>query len=135
LKLHASDEGFALLLSLADCLITYRARFQARRELLPLVQLLVFDDDNPRSLAWVARTMRERLRKLARHDRAWADEMIAAAPAPELWNLQACAVQDANGVPAELVRLLHSSVDGVRALSDAIGRRLFVHVSDHKVWQ
>lgn len=135
LRLHESDEGFALLLSLADSLITYRARFQARREPMPLLHLLVFDTDNPRSLAWVSRTMRERLRKLARHDAAWADEMIASAPAPELWSLEACAALDADGVPTELVRLLHGCVDGVRTLADAIGRRLFVHVSDHSVWQ
>jgi uncharacterized alpha-E superfamily protein len=135
LRLHESDEGFALLLSLADSLITYRARFQARREPMPLLHLLVFDTDNPRSLAWVSRTMRERLRKLARHDAAWADEMISAAPAPELWSLEACAAFDADGVPRELVRLLHGCVEGVRTLADAISRRLFVHVSDHSIWQ
>ena len=42
---------------------------------------------------------------------------------------------NADGVPTELVRLLHGCVDGVRTLADAIGRRLFVHVSDHSVWQ
>jgi len=51
LHVHEADDGFTLLLRLFDSLITYRAQFQARREVLPLLHLLVQDTDNPRSLA------------------------------------------------------------------------------------
>lgn len=135
LKLHSTDEGFALLLSLFDSLITYRARFQARRELLPLLHLLVQDTDNPRSLAWVARTLRDRLRKLARDDAVWAEEVSAALPMPEAWSIDDYAVVDDDGVPRRMILALHDCVDTVRAMSDAIGRKLFAHVADHNVWQ
>jgi hypothetical protein len=49
LGLPAHDDGFALLLGLFDSTITYRAQFQARREVPPLLHLLAMDTDNPRS--------------------------------------------------------------------------------------
>ncbi len=137
LRLHESEAGFALLLTLFDSVITYRARFQARRELLPMVHLLVFDTDNPRSLAWVARTLRDRLRKLSRQDAAWADEVSAGLPVPEAWSIDTLCALDAGGQPTALIEALHACVDTVRGVSDAIGHRLFAHVAgpDHNVWQ
>ena len=135
--LAASDEGFDLLLGLFDSVITYRARFQARREVLPLLDLLVFDTDNTRSVAWVARTLRDRLRKLARHDGAWAYEVTDPLPAPETWQAEQMAQLDASGRPAEMVAALDRTVAAARELSDAIGNHLFAHVAgaDRSVWQ
>ncbi|MBP6902168.1 MAG: circularly permuted type 2 ATP-grasp protein [Burkholderiaceae bacterium] len=151
-RVHEADDGFALLLGLFDSLITYRAQFQARRELLPLLHLVVADTDNPRSLAWVARTMRDRLRKLARHDPAWADSVTAALPRPEDWDLAALA-QVGGEAAAEtgaetgaggdaaahqaLVEALQQCSRSAWQLSDEIGRQLFVHVgsADRWVWQ
>jgi uncharacterized circularly permuted ATP-grasp superfamily protein/uncharacterized alpha-E superfamily protein len=134
---HDTDEGFGLVLQLFESVITYRERFQARREVLPLLALLVFDTDNPRSLAWVARTMRDRLRKLARHDPAWADEVLARAPDPLQWSLQALGTPDAAGRHHELIAALGDCIAGARELSDAIGRKLFAHVepASRTVWQ
>ncbi|MDT7835220.1 circularly permuted type 2 ATP-grasp protein [Aquabacterium sp. OR-4] len=139
LRVHEPDDGFALLLGLFDSLITYRAQFQARREVLPLLHLLVFDTDNPRSLAWVARTMRDRLRKLARGiDADWAFAVTADFPQPASWDLAACGEADADGGHAKLVAALRQCCSAARALSDEIGRHLFVHVAsspEHRVWQ
>jgi uncharacterized circularly permuted ATP-grasp superfamily protein/uncharacterized alpha-E superfamily protein len=137
LGLHDSDEGFVLLLGLFDSVITYRARFQARREMLPLLDLLVFDTDSTRALAWVVRTLRDRLRKLARHDGAWAYEITDTLPAPETWAIDEMAQLDANGRPVALIAALHQVVVAVCELSDAIGNRLFAHVAgpDRSVWQ
>jgi uncharacterized circularly permuted ATP-grasp superfamily protein/uncharacterized alpha-E superfamily protein len=131
------DEGFALLLGLFDSVITYRARFQGRREMLPLLDLLVFDTDSTRSVAWVARTLRDRLRKLARYDGAWAYEVTDPLPAPETWSIDEIAQPDATGRPALLIDALHRIVDAVRELSDQIGNHLFAHVAgaDRSVWQ
>ncbi|MDM4766629.1 circularly permuted type 2 ATP-grasp protein [Pelomonas sp. SE-A7] len=135
--LHRQDEGFALLLGLFDSTITYRARFQARLELLPLVQLLVLDTENPRSLAWVARTLRDRLLKLSRQEARWAEVALAALPQPGQWRLEALAQLDDQGRPASLARLLRDCGSEARALSSAIGRRFFAHVGNdvHRVWQ
>jgi uncharacterized alpha-E superfamily protein len=137
LGLADNDEGFLLLLGLFDGVITYRARFQGRREMLPMLDLLVFDTDSTRSVAWVVRTLRDRLRKLARHDGAWAYEVTDALPAPETWSIDVMAQADADGRPAAMIAALHSMVAAVRELSDAIGNHLFAHVAgaDRSVWQ
>ncbi len=137
LGVHEADDGFALLLGLFDSVITYRAQFQARREVLPLLHLLVYDTDNPRSLAWVERTMRERLRKLARHDAAWAQAATADLPAPENWSLAELAQRDEQGRHGTLVAALRQSSSHAQRLSDEIGRHLFAHVvgPDRTVWQ
>ena len=137
LKVNEADDGFALLLGLFDSLITYRAQFQGRREVLPLLHLLVADTDNPRSLAWVARTMRDRLRKLARHDPAWADSVAQALPQPQDWHLAQLTEPDADGRHRALETVLTACSASARQMSDAIGRHLFVHVNsaDRTVWQ
>lgn len=136
-RVHETEEGFSLILGLFDSLITYRAQFQGRREVLPLLHLVVRDTDNPRSLAWVARTMRERLRKLARQEASWADQVTSDLPVPENWSLDELAVADAQGEHVRLIELLEQCSAGARRLSDDIGRQLFARVasSDHTVWQ
>lgn len=136
-RLPESDDGFALLLDLFDSTITYRAQFQARREVLPLLHLLVMDTDNPRSLAWVARTMRDRLRKLARHDPGWSNAVTQALPRPHEWSLAELGQADAAGRHAALIVALRGCGDATRALSDEISRHLFSHVSapERSIWQ
>lgn len=135
--LHQRDDGFALLLGLFDSTITYRAQFQARREVPPLLHLLVHDTDNPRSLAWVSRTMHDRFLKLARHEAAWAAEVASALPQPEHWPLALYAAEDDAGAHGALVKALHDCSRRALALSDAISRRLFSHVgpADRMIWQ
>jgi len=136
-RLHTLDDGFALLLGLFDSTITYRAQFQARREVLPLLHLLVMDTDNPRSLAWVARTMRERLLKLARHDPAWAAAVAQALPRPHEWSLAELGRAGADGRHGALLAALQGCGQATRGLSDELSRHLFSHVGapERSVWQ
>ncbi|MBK6715764.1 MAG: circularly permuted type 2 ATP-grasp protein [Burkholderiales bacterium] len=135
--LPAHDDGFALLLGLFDSTITYRAHFQARREVPPLLHLLVLDTDNPRSLAWVSRTMRERLRKLARHDPPWAELVSALLPRPDHWSLAELTRLDEQGHAKRLVDSLRACEEATRRVSDEVSRHLFSHVraDEHSVWQ
>ena len=137
LKVHEADDGFGLLLSLFDSVITYRAQFQGRREVLPLLHLLVADMDNPRSLAWVARTMRDRLRKLARQDTDWLRDVTNGLPQPQHWPLATLARADANQGHGTLIEALQACSDTARRLSDEVGRHLFAHVDSptRTVWQ
>lgn len=132
--LHQLDDGFALLLGLFDSTITYRAQFQARREVLPLLHLLVLDTDNPRSLAWVARTMQERFLKLARHEPEWSADVADRLPRPDRWSLAELAP---DGPSADLIARLRDCSTQALALSDALSRQLFSHVdqADRMVWQ
>ena len=137
LGLADTDEGFVLLLGLFDSVITYRARFQGRREMLPMLDLLVFDTDSTRALAWVVRTLRDRLRKLARHDGAWAYEVTDTLPAPETWSIDEMARVGPDGRPDAVIAALQRMAQAVYELSDAIGNHLFAHVAgpDRSVWQ
>ena len=136
-RVHEADDGFELLLDLFDSVITYRAQFQARREVLPLLHLLVMDTDNPRSLAWVARTLRDRLRKLALQDARWATAVTAELVPPEEWPFARLASTDAAGRHSLLINALQQCCSETRTLSDEIGRHLFAHVGSvyRRVWQ
>jgi uncharacterized circularly permuted ATP-grasp superfamily protein/uncharacterized alpha-E superfamily protein len=135
--LPARDDGFALLLGLFDSTITYRAQFQGRRELPPLLHLLVLDLDNPRSLAGVARTLRDRVTRLARHEAKWVQRMLDDLPAPDEWALEKLCSADAEGRHTVLLASLKNLSERTQALSAEVGRRLFSHVGpgDHTVWQ
>ncbi|HWS05338.1 MAG TPA: circularly permuted type 2 ATP-grasp protein, partial [Burkholderiaceae bacterium] len=50
--------GFEALVALFDSTITFHAQYQQSREVAALLDLLVLDRDNPRSLGWVAQTLR-----------------------------------------------------------------------------
>jgi uncharacterized circularly permuted ATP-grasp superfamily protein/uncharacterized alpha-E superfamily protein len=131
-SLALTEDGFALLLGVFDSTITYRAQFQARREAPPLLHLLVHDTENPRSLAWVARTLRDRFAKLARHDPGWATDIAADLPVPEAWPLAELAAPG----PA-LVEHLRRAAAQAGELSSLISQRYFAHVlgAEQRVWQ
>ena len=135
--LHKGEAGFHLLLGLFDSTITYHAQFQGRREVLPLLHLLVHDTDNPRSLAWVARTMRERFAKLSRQDQDWAKEVSQPLPRPEDWPLDDISAPDAEGKYSQLTALLEDASEQALTLSVHIGRHFFSHVGrvDRMIWQ
>ena len=137
LDLPARDDGFALLLALFDSTITYRAQFQARRELPPLLHLLVLELDNPRSLAGVARTLHDRVERLARHDQGWVQRVLDELPASDQWALEDLLAVDDEGQRTVLLSSLRQLSDRTQALSAEVGRRLFSHVGpgDHTVWQ
>ena len=62
---HPFDErNLEFVTALADSVITYRARYQHRFEWLPLIDLLLFDDDNPRSIARINYKIAMTLKKL-----------------------------------------------------------------------
>jgi uncharacterized alpha-E superfamily protein len=58
------ERAFALVLGLFDSTITYRSLYQRRQELAALLDLLVFDEDNPRALATMVRVLRAEVAKL-----------------------------------------------------------------------
>ena len=137
MDLPAREDGFALLLNLFDSTITYRAQFQARRELPPLLHLLVLEPDNPRSLAGVAHTLRDRLTRLARRDAGWVPRVLDELPSPDEWSLDDLCRPDADGGHVALLSALRTLVERNQALASEVGRRLFSHVhrGDHTVWQ
>jgi uncharacterized alpha-E superfamily protein len=130
---QSADENsshFAALLSLFDSTITFQAQYQQSRELAPLIELLVLDNDNPRSLAWVARTLRGRLSKLAKTPMGEPDALARLVPNLKHTDLeQLCAFNDAGHHP-NLRACLTECMQAAWHVSDAITAHYFSHTDD-----
>ncbi len=134
-----TDEGgFEAIVALFDSTITFRAQYQLRHDVPALVDLLVLDQDNPRSLAWVAQTLRGRLSKLhrgAQHNAGpgLADgesELTLFDPA-ELPLDSLCAQDEAGRYPALAETLARCASESWR-LSDQLGARYFTHSGEQR---
>jgi uncharacterized circularly permuted ATP-grasp superfamily protein/uncharacterized alpha-E superfamily protein len=83
----ASASGFDAMIELFDSAITFHAQFQQSRDMAALIDLLVIDRDNPRSISWVAHTLRGRLSKLAGSDPHQLSALSLKVPNPNIWGL------------------------------------------------
>jgi uncharacterized circularly permuted ATP-grasp superfamily protein/uncharacterized alpha-E superfamily protein len=123
-----SDSGFNLLLALFDSTITYRALYQKRLEVPPLLDLLMLDRENPRALGWVAQTLRARMARLP-GEAADKEALIALAPDPDDWHLPELCTHTQELHYTWLDLALTQSIDLAWRLSDEISRRYFAHAS------
>ena len=119
--------GFEAILSLFDSAITFHAQFQQSRDLVALVNLLVLDRDNPRSLAWVASTLSSRLRKLATSETSVVEELAHSMPDIDSWSLRELCGANGTGDYPELMRTVRLCSDSAARLSDRIGAVYFTH--------
>jgi len=126
-QLALSEDGFELLLQLADSVITYRARHQRRQHPVALVELLVRDHANPRSLACVVRTLRQELGQLpAPH----GEELLARlAPTGQWPSIEMLTTAGDDGYLHTLLELVETLTAAGEGLSEAIGSRFFSHVA------
>ncbi len=85
-SLH-TDGGFDAMIELFDSAITFHAQFQQSRDIAALVDLLVIDRDNPRSISWIAHTLRGRLARLAGSDPNRLCALSLKVPNPSAWGL------------------------------------------------
>jgi uncharacterized alpha-E superfamily protein len=122
--------GFEAVLALFDSTITYRAQFQQSRDLPALLDLLVLNRDNPRSLGWVAHTLRGRLSKLAGAPDGAKDELARGLPTPADWPLSELVQTDTDGAFAQLQMRLTALQQAVWLSSELIGQRYFAHTVD-----
>ena len=123
-----SDEGgFEAVVALFDSTITFHAQYQQRHDIPALLDLLVLDRDNPRSLGWVARTLRGRLARLANTPAGVMPVMAMVVPDPKAWTLEALCERDGDGRHGRLLELLQQCVDAAYRLSDDLTARYFAH--------
>ena len=123
--------GFEAVIALFDSTITFHAMYQQRRDMVALVDLLVMDRDNPRSLAWVVQTLRSRLAKLAQAATIQDAVLAQALPDPDTWvlaelsNWQRSAEGERHWCDLEV--LLDDCEAAVSQLSEEITRLHFSH--------
>ncbi|HEX2547561.1 MAG TPA: circularly permuted type 2 ATP-grasp protein [Ramlibacter sp.] len=128
-SLH-DEAGFEAVVALFDSTITFHAQYQQRHDIPALLDLLVLDRENPRSLGWVAQTLRGRLAKLAGSPPGVMPVMAMPVPDPEEWTLETLCERDAHGRYAILQVLLQQCVDASYRLSDDLSARYFAHSAD-----
>jgi uncharacterized alpha-E superfamily protein len=124
------EGGFEAVVALFDSTITFHSQYQQRHDIPALLDLLVLDRDNPRSLGWVAQTLRGRLAKLAGSPPGVMPVMAMPVPDPQRWTLDALCDRDADGRYAPLLELLQQCVDASYRLSDDLAARYFAHSLD-----
>ena len=127
---HGRVSGLSWLLKLADSIVTYRTRYMARPEWLPVLDLLVLDGTNPRSVRYQANGVYSYLIKLEDAYGSCGAELLR--PCIEaLDGLDAAQdLQPENVKLREAVDLLRSSAF---SLSDRLGHRFFEHAQTN-VW-
>lgn len=123
--------GFEAMVALFDSTITFHARYQQRRDMVALVDLLVIDRDNPRSLGWVLQTLRARLSKLSQSAKAQDAVLALELPDPDIWVLADLSYwqRDPEGrrTYQALSELLTHCEQAAGHLSDEITRLHFSH--------
>jgi len=124
------------LLELTDSIITYRSRYSRLPELLPVIDLLVFDDSNPHGVLFQASVLTRYLERMARElgadfegDLAGALERLRGFSLEKLEHLQFSGCRECEPCEELAARLRELDQAAVQ-LSDWLGMRYFTHVGD-----
>lgn len=113
------------LLELADSVVTYRSRYVSRPEWLPVLDLLVMDESNPRSAGFQILGLHDYLVRLA----SVYPGLGANLTQPLIERLQAMdPAEDLQPQSPVLRELLHASLAAASAVSDQLALRMFTHV-------
>jgi len=133
---HGLEHGWNHLdwvLEVADSTITYRSRYRAQPELLPMLDLVVFDNTNPHGVLFQLGQLLMHLGDLSadlggdHHE--LADDLHALMRTYAGFNLSRLEQPDA-AIFAELATLLESTAASARHLSDVLAARHFTHVGE-----
>jgi uncharacterized circularly permuted ATP-grasp superfamily protein/uncharacterized alpha-E superfamily protein len=126
-------EHMRMLLEIADSAMTYRSRYLNIFQLVPFVDLLLLDENNPRSCAFQLAALESHLRDLPRITlaqrsdvpRTIAHEMRAAAANANPARLAFCE----SGARPGLIELTDTITSSAAELSDAVADAYFQHAS------
>jgi uncharacterized circularly permuted ATP-grasp superfamily protein/uncharacterized alpha-E superfamily protein len=114
------DGALEVLLELADSQITYRQRYVMVAARAPVVDLVMLDPNNPRSVAYQLDRIEAHLAALARHEegRLSAPQQVTASAATALRTTEATAIDDA---------LVGATESAMMRLSETIGAAYLTH--------
>lgn len=101
-----TQAGFDAVLNLFDSTISFHAQYQQSRTLGALLELLLTHTDNPRSLGWVAQTLRGRLAKMGHLAQGATQTMAQQIPILSDIDLLSLVPDGQHHSPALLTQLL-----------------------------
>ena len=128
------ERAYALVLGLFDSTITYRSLYQRRQEFAALLDLLVFDDDNPRALATMLDVLRHEVARLPDTGVGPAAALLDGLPREGVGATLAELVErDAAGKHTAALALTRNLAVQAKRLSNEIALRYFSIVGD--VWR
>jgi uncharacterized circularly permuted ATP-grasp superfamily protein/uncharacterized alpha-E superfamily protein len=123
----AADADFSWLLELADSSVTYRSRYMARPEWLPVLDLLVRDVTNPRSVVFQLKGLHDFVGRIGDAYGEGVEENFE----PAVMALEALDPGvDLQHGSARLAALLQEWHDAASRLSEQLGLRFFSHVGE-----
>ena len=122
--------GFEAMVSLFDSTITFHARYQQRRDVATMVDMLVLDGDSPRSLAWVTQTLRGRIARLAGSAPGKLTALSYELPDLATSTLENLCAAGPDGHYGALEQLFEACETAAYHVSDAIGTRYFTLTSE-----
>lgn len=136
----SQDLALSLLLEVADSFMTYRSRYLARPLVAPVLDLLLLDETNPRSLAFQLAALQEGVDSLPRAaeaagaertpDQRTALSMLARLRLSERDAL--CAVEAESGRRESLDAVLAAVQEALPRLSDQLARTYFSHAERNR---
>ncbi len=127
-----ADGRLVLILELADSIMTYRSRYLTTPMVPPVIDLLVLDETNPRSIAFQVRVLADHVDQLPRDADLYARspqqrEMLLLLTDIQLADIAELCHQDKDGRRSALDQLLVHIVRSMPRLSELIGRDYFSH--------
>jgi uncharacterized circularly permuted ATP-grasp superfamily protein/uncharacterized alpha-E superfamily protein len=123
----AQDGDLDWLLELADSIITYRSRYMARPEWLPVLDLLVMDESNPRSVMFQVLGLWDYLTRLS-EAYSGCGKVFLEVP---VRRLNALDIEKDLRPDSESLRLLLADIGKAGfALSEHLNLRFFSHVAE-----
>ena len=129
----ATTEGHAhgldWLLELTDSIGTYRSRYLVAPEWLPVLDLLLRDETNPRSVAFQLKGLAEYIARLELGHGRFASDVLAPAQAA----LHGLAAHDLDPESETLAHLLEQLRRCASAVSDELSLKFFSHAQSRSV--
>ena len=121
------DSSLDWLLEIADSIITYRSRYMAQPEWLPVLDLLILDESNPRAIAFQLEGLLSYLTRIEKSYGAFG----AALFQPLLLELRALQPDhDLHAAGRKLPALLGRLSRACNTLSEQISLRFFSHTGE-----
>ena len=122
--------GFGVVLDLFDSTISFHARYQRSRAIAALIEHVVLNFENPRSLGWVVQTLNGRLARLHEREPGPLEDLSQRLQPPGADELTRLCQSDHIGDFVHLQALLQQFMKAGAQLSTDISLRHFTHTGE-----
>jgi len=126
---EGQDSGLDWLLELCDSTVTYRSRYLVQPEWMPVLDLLVRDEANPRSVAFQVKGLADFVEKLEAVHGRFGSNLLA----PGRQMLATLNAFDLDPASARLAQTLTELARASNRLSDELALKFFTHADSRSV--